>query len=256
MRVKMPSVITSMRGAAPDLRAEAGAVADRLAGALAERGRHPLGGGAGGDAARLQHEKLAAGDPRLVQQSERHARGLARAGRGYQHGGSALAQRRGQRRQRVVDGQGRGEGDRHRAMAIQPVADGWNNPESVARYDVILRCRRQAGLEGWSSQRARTSILRGPAAGRAPQDDVRRSGKTIPDIACGNSGMTIEFLCAVIPGLDPGIHALSSWGKTWMAGSSPAMTICGWDTAEGARLRRWRPTSGRSSRRSRPSGSR
>jgi hypothetical protein len=28
-----------------------------------------------------------------------------------------------------------------------------------------------------------------------------------------------------MPGLVPGIHVLlSSWGKTWMAGASPAMT--------------------------------
>jgi hypothetical protein len=28
-----------------------------------------------------------------------------------------------------------------------------------------------------------------------------------------------------MPGLDPGIHDLAMAGKTWMAGTSPAMTI-------------------------------
>jgi hypothetical protein len=32
----------------------------------------------------------------------------------------------------------------------------------------------------------------------------------------------------VMPGLDPGIHVSLLLFKTWMAGSSPAMTRIGW----------------------------
>ena len=41
--------------------------------------------------------------PRLVEQHQRHPRGLAGAGRRHQHGGAVGAQRVGETRQRVVD---------------------------------------------------------------------------------------------------------------------------------------------------------
>jgi hypothetical protein len=34
----------------------------------------------------------------------------------------------------------------------------------------------------------------------------------------------LEDLSIVMPGLVPGIHAFPMFAKTWMAGSSPAMT--------------------------------
>ncbi len=34
-----------------------------------------------------------------------------------------------------------------------------------------------------------------------------------------------QMLEIVMPGLVPGIHDLSASGKTWMAGTSPAMTM-------------------------------
>jgi hypothetical protein len=34
-----------------------------------------------------------------------------------------------------------------------------------------------------------------------------------------------RYSTLVMPGLEPGIHALSLAAKAWMAGSSPAMTI-------------------------------
>ena len=72
---------------ARDLGAEADAIADGLAGALAERLRHPLGAGARRDPARLQHDDLLALQPRRIEQRQRHPRGLAGAGRRHQHGG-------------------------------------------------------------------------------------------------------------------------------------------------------------------------
>ena len=50
----------------------------------------------------------------------------------------------------------------------------------------------------------------------------------------------------VIPGLDPGIHAFLCGAKTWMAGTSPAMTtslgqclgIAAWRSAVGVERRR------------------
>ena len=59
-RVNTPSVTTSMRVLRRDLRAEAHAQADGVAGALAQRLRHAVGGGARRDPARLEHEDLAA----------------------------------------------------------------------------------------------------------------------------------------------------------------------------------------------------
>ena len=90
-RVKMPSVTTSMRVRARDLRAEAHARADRLADLLAQRRRHARGRGARGEPARLQHQDLLVLRPRLVEQHQRHARGLAGAGRRDQHGGVVRA---------------------------------------------------------------------------------------------------------------------------------------------------------------------
>ncbi len=72
-------------GARTDLRFEADAVADRLAGLFTACAGHEVRGRARGDAARLQHQQLAACKPGRVQQGRRHARGLAGAGRGLQH---------------------------------------------------------------------------------------------------------------------------------------------------------------------------
>ena len=66
MRVKTPSVTTSMRVLARHLRAEAHAQADGVADLLAERRRHALGGGARGEPARLQHDDFLVRRPRLV----------------------------------------------------------------------------------------------------------------------------------------------------------------------------------------------
>ena len=91
-----------------ELRAEAHPQAHRLADAFAERLRHPLRGGARGEPARLEHQDASLVlRPFLAGQHQRHARRLAGARRGDQHGGVLRPQRRGQIRQRGVDGQGR-----------------------------------------------------------------------------------------------------------------------------------------------------
>ena len=74
-------------------RAEADAVADGLADTLPDRPGHPLGAGAGGDPARLQHDDLFALGPGLVEQRQRHPRGLAGAGRRHQHADVAPRER-------------------------------------------------------------------------------------------------------------------------------------------------------------------
>ena len=103
-RVNTPSVITSMRV--------------RLEIFEPKRTRKPTvsptcspsveamraGGGARGQPARLQHQDFLILRPRLVEQHQRHARGLAGARRRHQHGGVVRAQRRGEPRQRLVDG--------------------------------------------------------------------------------------------------------------------------------------------------------
>ncbi len=80
-------------GVARDLRAKADAIADGFADAFAQRFRHPLGAGAGCDAPRLQHDDLFALQPRRIEQSQRHTRGLAGARRRHQHRGVAGVQR-------------------------------------------------------------------------------------------------------------------------------------------------------------------
>ena len=69
------------------LRAEAHPQADRLADLLAQRRRHALGRRARGEPARLQHQDFPVRRPGLVEQHQRHARGLAGARRRDQHGG-------------------------------------------------------------------------------------------------------------------------------------------------------------------------
>ena len=58
-RVNTPSVTTSMRVLRDTLEPKPHAQADRVADLLAERRRHPLGRGAGGEPARLQHQDFA-----------------------------------------------------------------------------------------------------------------------------------------------------------------------------------------------------
>ncbi len=72
-------------GARGGLVLEADAISHRLANRLAQLARHELRRAAGRHAARLQHHDLAAGQPRRVQQRQRHLGGLAGAGRRFQH---------------------------------------------------------------------------------------------------------------------------------------------------------------------------
>ena len=102
-RVKMPSVMISMRVLRETFEPKPHPQADRLADAFAERMRHPLCRRAGGKPARFQNQDTAACGPRLFGKNERHPRGLAGAGRRDQNGGVALAQRFSEFRQRNVD---------------------------------------------------------------------------------------------------------------------------------------------------------
>ena len=73
---------------------QAHAQADRLADFFAERRGHARRRGARGETARLEHEESLARGPRFVEEGERDARRLARAGRGDQHRARACAQAR------------------------------------------------------------------------------------------------------------------------------------------------------------------
>ena len=66
-------------------RLEPHAVADGVAGALAERRGHPHRDRARREPARLEHHDALAARPRLVEQRERHDGALARAGRRREH---------------------------------------------------------------------------------------------------------------------------------------------------------------------------
>ena len=99
-------------GALADLRLAADPVAHGGAHRFAERLRHPLRGGAGGEAARLQHHDPARHE---VEQREWHPCGLARTGRRDQHGAAGRGEGGAQARQGVVDRQ-RGGGGGHGAL--------------------------------------------------------------------------------------------------------------------------------------------
>ena len=102
---------------APDLRAEPDPQADGLADRLAERAGHAVGGGARGEAPRLEDDQLAALDPGLVEKRQRHPRGLSGAGRRDQHRVRSRRERRREIGQRLVDGKRHVEGAHGRDMA-------------------------------------------------------------------------------------------------------------------------------------------
>ena len=96
-------------GPARHFRAEAHAIADRLADLFAERRRHARSGGARREPARLEHEELHVLRPGLPGEHQRHTRGLAGARRGDQHGRVMGRERRRELRQHIVDRQRVGE---------------------------------------------------------------------------------------------------------------------------------------------------
>ncbi len=90
-------------GVRPDLAVQADAVAHRLADPLAQLAGQAFGGGAGGQPARFEHDDGLPGQPGFAEQRQRHAGGLAGAGRRLEHGFVALLQGLAQRRQNFVD---------------------------------------------------------------------------------------------------------------------------------------------------------
>jgi len=100
---------------------QACAVADALAHRLAEQVGHAGRGGAGGKAARLQHQDAPVATPGGVQQGQRHKGGLAGAGRRDQHGIAAAVQRC----QQGGQGFGYGEVGEHGAKGVA-----WPEPDA------------------------------------------------------------------------------------------------------------------------------
>ena len=151
-------------GFAPD------AVADRRADLLAEAGRHPARRRARGDAARLEDDDALAGEARRVEQREGHARGLARAGLGDEHGAAGMAERGADLVEHGVDGQ-RGAGEAgHAARDVTPSrrivkpgvaaagrADQTARRERIVRHGSPPRRRRGCALRP-------RGLCRGPAA--------------------------------------------------------------------------------------------
>jgi hypothetical protein len=85
------------------------AVTNRLAGLLAQQGRHPRRGGARGQAARFQHHDPPVTAPGSIQQHQWHQRGLARARRRHQHRGACPGERVRKLVENRVDRKGRVE---------------------------------------------------------------------------------------------------------------------------------------------------
>ncbi len=105
MRVRMPSVITSMRVLAAHASFETGAKSDALAHRLPEKGRHAVCHGASGNAARLEHQDLLLAEPGAIQQKERRDGALAGAWRRFQQYLAAPGQRCAKRRKGRTDGE-------------------------------------------------------------------------------------------------------------------------------------------------------
>ncbi|MHC2191482.1 hypothetical protein ACVJF1_004115 [Bradyrhizobium diazoefficiens] len=99
-------------------RAETDAVADGLTCPLAERFGHAIGAGARRDAPRLQHDDLLALGPGRIEQRQRHARGLAGAGRGHQHGRIVCLERARQIVEHGIDREGRVEAAGQRSRSV------------------------------------------------------------------------------------------------------------------------------------------
>ena len=91
-------------GAYPALQPHA--VPDRLSDLFAEQGRHVPGGVPGGHAPGFEHQNAVSGKPVRAEQSQRHPRGLARAGGGFKNTARAGGESRVQFRQQCLDGKG------------------------------------------------------------------------------------------------------------------------------------------------------
>ena len=92
-------------GAGSEAAVEAHGVAHRAAYGLAQEFGHARRRRPRRQPARLQHQDAAVGEPRLVQEAQRHQRGLARTRRSLEHGGGARGERRTQLVGHVLDGQ-------------------------------------------------------------------------------------------------------------------------------------------------------
>ncbi|MNO74168.1 hypothetical protein D3C76_651600 [compost metagenome] len=79
-------------GLGPDLAVQADAVADGFPDLFPQLAGQPFGGRAGRQAARFEHHDGLPGQPWRVQQRQRHAGGLAGAGRRFEHGFVAVFQ--------------------------------------------------------------------------------------------------------------------------------------------------------------------
>src|SRR6185437_2342732 len=60
-------------------------------------------------------------------------------------------------------------------------------------------------------------------ASATPRPALRQSSAALR-ISSSRESMETSVLSSVMPGLGPGIHAFGHQSKTWMAGTSPAMT--------------------------------
>ncbi len=153
----------------PDLGVQSHAVADRLADLFAQSGRHAPRRGAGRQPPRLLHDDLAAGEPRRVEQRQRHARRLAGARRGDQHGGVAAPQRLLQARQGFVDGKGIHRGaysdGRRPGRSSRRVDDGQSRKpaDSSRNFIVVFQCAKRllppARVPTYSFQSITSKIL-------------------------------------------------------------------------------------------------
>ena len=100
---------------APDPPFVPGPVADRRTDGLAQQVGHAVGRGSGGESAGFEHDDPLVGEPRLVEQPERHDGGLAGSGWSVEHRVAGIGQRLANRGDTGLDGQvGPGQGQGHR----------------------------------------------------------------------------------------------------------------------------------------------
>ncbi len=176
-------------GARGHFRPEADPEAHPAAHLLAQRLRHAVGDGAGGDAPRLQHEDLARPGPGLLHQDQRHPRRLAGPRRRHDHGARAGREGARQGGKDGIDGQDR-EGHARRLRFLHPV--------------------RKRDSPDWHETRVRALPLR--CTGQGPPDVPERDGG-------GPSGMWTH------PGTRP-TRVQSAAKKSGAAGRRGGLSPC------------------------------
>ena len=112
------------------------------------------------------------------------------------------------------------KGDQRRDRTDRRTSCPTRSATPASRAGAATRRHRRSG------HRSRAPSQRSPAGSRRRRCASRHSGSRFRREGCSWGVQCISLcFCLVMAGLVPGIHVLLLTAKTWMAGTSPAMTI-------------------------------